>query len=354
MSAQHTLRARIKDDIGTLLSEGYVLASCPITGITFQLKIASLGKIPQIYSMTAPWASITECRKLIKHNSLSNLTSEVLAGCILTLAGPQGYGLIECQTMNALESNAALRMASHEVLCKLLRVLDRMDKAGAVASPHIALPEITATINSSLSEWSKELVRYIPRAAVTEILEIAAQDGIHILSKEEKNKLTLARVVAQKPRLAKYEVEFAKSATAAEAHEQFKAKKKEAKEIWNELLSDAAVIPDAVQISTGLAATMKVLLTGHALSHCNPALRAKLVTAITKINHKRSQTLARIIKEAYDPYDPMSKDTEVLLDEVSFKNEQPATTKLSLAELIASKKAAQQAAKKDTDAPEDF
>lgn len=352
MTAQHKQRAALKDAIGTMIAQGYAVATCPVSGITAQIKIEGLAKLNQVYSMHMPWATVPEARKLIKHNSLSNLTSEMLAGVVLTLAGPTGLGMLELQTMSAVEANAVLRTIAHPKLCALVRTLEQMDRVGANTAPKLALPEASSSIEFSVEEWRKTIASYLPRSAHAQIAAIAEQEGIHILSKEERNKLALARVVSVKPALAKYEVEFSKSATLAEAQEEFKVRRAEARAIWKDILEQ-----NAAELKPGLVSTMKILLAAQALTSCNPELRAKIVTAVTKIQHKQAQALARIIKETHNPYNPLNRDdAETILDSVSFSSEQPTDKRLSLAQLIAAKKAARASTGNDAtnDAPSDF
>lgn len=332
-TTRSALRAMTKDDVGTMLAHGKMVAICPITGIRFAYEVQGFGPLKATLELQAPFASISGAKKIVLHHSLSQFSNEVLAGLILAIAGPSGYKQIELQTMEAVEANAALCLASHATLCLVLRTLASINSGIAERAPRIALPEAISSMNHVLKEWVKLLSNYIPTTALEQVAAAAAEQGITILDKKERNQLALAKA-AQK--LGKHEVEWTRSSTLADAEEEFKESKKQAKLYWITILNEAEA-----SVSAGLAKTMKMLLTGRNLNHCNAALRAKLVSAITVLPHAKAQPLAKIIKECYNPYDPLIKDADILLEDAGIESaiEQPKK-RLSLAELLAAKKAA--------------
>lgn len=323
------------------LSNGYILNICPVSGIQFHTICEAAVGLSVVFPTVAPWATVPAATRILEHTSLSKLSNKMLAGLILVLAGPQHLSLLELQDMSAIEANATLASVEHAELCSFLRTIQKMNKGHAsLVGARFALPALAADglTNARFKEWTSIIRSKLPHDIIAALVNRDA--SIKILSKEERNAVALARATAKNPALAKYEVEWSKSSTLAEAEAEFKEARAEARTLWADIKSMAEGTGYPV-INPRLAEVMRDTLRGRQLNAIPPELRAKLVTAITKLNCTGSQKLARILKDAVNPYDPLATDAGTLFDEVELA---PKAPKRSLAEIIAEKKARMQAA----------
>lgn len=282
-----------------------IIAICRTTGISYTIASQGLDKdsAALLLDHSSPFASQTAAHKLIKHGKLSSMSAEILAGLALSIA--THHRLVALQDMSAIEANAVLRTVEHSILCSLVRALYAYATTGHYSMPCVrAMPECAASITYCVKEWTKDIAACLPSAAQQELARIAGDSTVTVLDKRARNAVALAKV---SNRLAKYEVAFEASDTLLSAQEEFKAAKAEAKAKW-------AAIKSAVPVSKALADIMATLLQAQNLNACNPALRAKIVTAITHLAHPQAQALARLIKDTCNPYDIFATNSVDLED----------------------------------------